>query len=94
MLLELVRTPGYISWQGEQWLFHCSQLMCYLGPWGQDAFNAAADDGDGAAFAATVTALPDSAWNALEPAAGAGSVMVYVFKCEVCGDIRGHWDCD
>jgi uncharacterized protein CbrC (UPF0167 family) len=32
-LWELLRTPGFHSWQGEQWLFCCRQPMSYLGGW-------------------------------------------------------------
>ncbi len=28
VLRELVRSPNYISWQGEQWLFHCRRPTC------------------------------------------------------------------
>ncbi|WP_181448805.1 CbrC family protein [Nonomuraea aridisoli] len=31
VLLELVRTPTYSTWQGEQWLFCCGDAMTYLG---------------------------------------------------------------
>jgi hypothetical protein len=33
ILLELVRTPTYVTWQGEQWLFCCASAMVYLGEW-------------------------------------------------------------
>src|SRR4051794_40376538 len=32
-LRELLRTPGFHSWQGERWLFCCRQPMTYLGGW-------------------------------------------------------------
>ncbi len=33
IMFELLRTPGYHSWQGEQWLFCCNYPMTYLGEW-------------------------------------------------------------
>ena len=27
-----MRSPTYLTWQGEQWLFHCERAMRYLDP--------------------------------------------------------------
>ena len=35
-LFELLRTPSYLTWQGEKWLFCCQKPMIYLGNWGQN----------------------------------------------------------
>lgn len=30
----VARTPGYVSWQGDQWMTHCDDACAYLGPVG------------------------------------------------------------
>src|SRR5262249_8151624 len=49
-LLELVRTPTYITWQGEQWQFCCGRPMIYLGELKETDFERRAPDGDGRAL--------------------------------------------
>jgi len=96
VLLDLVRTPSYITWQGEQWLFHCQQAMQYIGRWGRSQFNAAAIDGDGRALAIAIADLNPDAWDlglAAQPSNNS-SVTVYMFRCTKCGAHRGHWDVD
>lgn len=94
VLLELVRTPNYVTWQGEQWLFHCRGPMRYLGLWGRSDFTAAAPDGDGATFALSTADLPKDMWPYLSEPPDVGSVLTYMFQCPTCGAHRGHWDAD
>ncbi len=88
-LLELLRTPAYTTWQGEQWLFCCQRPMVYLGAWDTVDFNAHALDGNGRAlFDQIVTYGSDALWHhQLHDATG-----VYVFRCPVCQTMRAHWD--
>ncbi len=50
MMLELLRTPGYRSIQGETWLFCCKAPMVYVGEWSRQKFVEMAPDGNGRAF--------------------------------------------
>lgn len=96
ILLELLRTPAYVTWQGERWLFHCRRAMRYIGRWGRSQFDTAAGDGDGRSLAAATAGLDAEAWDhglADEPSAESG-LTVYMFRCAVCGAHRGHWDVD
>lgn len=97
-LMELTRTPNYMAWQGEQWLFHCCQPMRYLGRWGRDEFQRRAPipDRDGREYALLTAGVdadvyddylpddPSESWNA----------MAYMFECTICRAHRGHWDMD
>lgn len=94
VLLALVRSPGYITYQSEQWLFHCRQPMRYLGPWGKRDFETVAEGGAEALAMAVVDDLHDEAWEDLHEIGGEGSVLIYMFECVACGTNRGHWDCD
>lgn len=96
ILLELVRTPRYVTWQGERWLFHCQRAMRYIGRWGKLQFGAAAADGDGRALAFAAADLNAETWDyglADQPSSNS-SVTVYMFRCTQCGEHRGHWDSD
>lgn len=88
-LMELVRTPSFISWQGERWLFCHQRPMIYLGSWRQDDFDKAAPDGHGEKlFTTVVDAGSEEFW----PYINSRSVSVYVFRCQDCGELRGYHD--
>jgi len=90
MMLELLRTPGYGTWQGECWLFCCSYPMTFVGEWHQEAFNRRAPDGNGEQLYYAIAAdVPPGTWESL-----GGSLAVYVFECKKCGKLRAHWDMD
>jgi uncharacterized protein CbrC (UPF0167 family) len=88
-MLELLRTPGYISIQGERWELCCERPMIYLGQWTQDEFNAAAPEGDGQALFDEIVQKPeDGLWeDDLHDSAG-----IYVFRCAACGRKTANWD--
>jgi uncharacterized protein CbrC (UPF0167 family) len=91
LLFELLRTPGYITWQGEQWQFCCGRPGIYLGEWKEDDFDRRAPDGDGQALFRQVD-LDDSVtdlWGQLSRIGGP-----YVFRCPVCRRLSGHSDMD
>jgi hypothetical protein len=94
VLNELVRTPGYISWQGDEWLFHCEAAMRYLGLWGKAAFTRAAQNGSPEELAYQAAGIHNEAYADLANVGGESHVCVYMFDCTSCGTLRGHWDCD
>lgn len=94
-LLELLRTPGFSTWQGDRWLFHCGQPMIYVGEWKEKELNAHAPQGDGLAWLTNVMDLepeefsPQQLWDALHRLGG-----IYMFRCPTCERYRGYWDID
>jgi uncharacterized protein CbrC (UPF0167 family) len=89
-LIELVRTPGYITWQGEQWQFCCGRPMVFVGEWKQKEVLQHVQRGDAEAWLASVMG---KSWNiSLAELEGIGGP--YMFHCVNCGKFRGHWDCD
>jgi uncharacterized protein CbrC (UPF0167 family) len=88
---ELLRTPSFVSWQGEFWLFSGGHPMVYVGAWTRVEFCMHAEDGKGEAlFNEIVEDLPErDLWPELEPD---GSVAAYVFRCPETGRLRASWD--
>jgi uncharacterized protein CbrC (UPF0167 family) len=88
-LFELLRTPSYVTWQGECWLFCCKEPMIYLGSWGQDEFKNHAPDGNGKALFDEIVEDGNLAlWEGkLHDAAS-----IYVFRCHKCNRLRAQWD--
>lgn len=88
---ELLRTPTYVSWQGEVWLFNAGKPMVFLGSWSREQFNARAEDGNGKAlFEKIVEDLPPfDIWERFEPGS---ELCVYVFECATTGILRASWD--
>jgi len=94
VLRDLVRTPNYITWQGEQWLFHCRRPMSYIGLWGKRDFVSHAVGGDGRAYANASAGIHDDVWEHLSDRRGESAILVYMFECRACGHHRGHFDMD
>lgn len=93
-LMELVRTPGYISWQGERWLFCCGGPMVYVGEWRKADFSRNDKDGDGQALFSEMCAgeeWSDFSWDTLDHDIPG---VIYAFRCTTCDRRRAHWDCD
>lgn len=97
-LLELVRTPSYVSWQGDQWLFHCRRPMAFVAECREArelVDRAGTEPAAVQAFAHALDLdLSDSAeaWAAF--AAGDFHGSLFVFACDSCRAIVAHWDCD
>ncbi len=88
-MLELLRTPGYSSIQGETWLFCCKAPMIYIGGWSRQTFSEMAPDGNGRAFFDSVVRDPvEGLW---EDDLG-DTTGIYVFRCAACRNYKGHWD--
>jgi uncharacterized protein CbrC (UPF0167 family) len=88
-MFELLRTPTYISIQGEQWQFCCRRAMVFVGKWNREEFSAHAPDGDGRRlFEEVVQGCIPGLWeDRLHDVTG-----VYVFRCPSCARMRAHWD--
>lgn len=94
----LLKTPQFVTWQGERWLVHCDDFMIYLGEWEPVDFGKNAPDGDGRKlFMQMVEKELGDLWDrtipqgATEPAAW--HFQIHAFRCAHCGTLRGHWDC-
>lgn len=90
-LVELTRTPNYLTWQGERWLFCCQKPMRYLGELDEDL----------AKHHDTIRADGEFAKEILGPHEGEyfdvgmfGGPVIYVFECQNCGKKRAHYDID
>ena len=94
--LDLIdtRTPGFQSWQGNQWLACCDKPCVFMGDanandlagrW-KDLVPALREDLGGA--------LEDDFDDWLENAEHGGSPAVYVFQCPTCSKRHFYWDMD
>ncbi len=91
-LNELIRTPGYTSWQGDIWLFCCSKPMVFVGEWGIEDFRQHSADGNVGALVAKMSHPSEAQhWHGMFPDWG---VNFYVFRCSGCGKYRAHNDSD
>ena len=93
---ELVerRTPGFVSWQDHGWQVCCARACAYIGE--ADAADLAGRWA--AAIPSILSKLKD--WPDADKAGlirnirKGGSPCAYVFRCQVCGALKGFWDCD
>ncbi len=91
-LFELIRTPGYITWQGTRWLFCCKLPMTYIGAWQSLKTLPIA----GAIFNQLLDSLlknekdKDMAIECLSNGTG----CIYTFRCRTCNKLRANWDID
>lgn len=91
MMFELLRTPNYLTIQGERWQFCCREAMVFVGQWRQEQFAQHAPDGNGQLFFEQIVQdrLPWLWTSGLHEGIG-----VYVFRCGRCGRMTAHWDID
>lgn len=89
---ELLRTPGYISWQGENWLFCCRRPMTYLGGWGHVSESLGTADRD--AFFRGLFDPGDDAVSWGPDGFSGESACLYIYRCRTCGRHRAHYDFD
>ncbi|TYQ18136.1 UNVERIFIED_CONTAM: hypothetical protein Cloal_0547 [Acetivibrio alkalicellulosi] len=87
---ELIhRTPGYGGWQQEYWLSHCGDFCSFEGFVGwseiEGIINDLEDDISESGF------TKDDLQRIL---VNGGSLQGYLFKCNICGKYRIHFDCD
>ncbi len=90
---ELVenRTPGFVTNQGVKWQMCCGRACVYIG-------EATAADLTGRWKSAVPSILRDcEGWSEEQKAELIASIGIdpaaYVFECQVCGGLKGFWDC-
>ena len=85
------RTPGYTSWQGPEWMFHCGDGCAFLGDASLETLRGIS--AEGRAELATEFSLSEEDWHELvdeyEPGA---EPAIYHFRCLSCGTDRFHMD--
>jgi len=95
---ELLRTPNYATWQGEQWIFCCQRPAVFVGAWDIGQWEAAAEEFDLALedLLADTLGVTDSELDTLLEAleAESDSLVTYVFRCPACAALLGHYDRD
>lgn len=94
VLLELVRTPSFVTWQGERWLFCCNDLMTYVGEWQQADFSRQAKDGNGQALFTQLCSGEDWTGWTWDSLGMDFPGVIYAFRCRTCETHRVYWDCD
>jgi uncharacterized protein CbrC (UPF0167 family) len=89
MMFELLRTPTYMSIQGERWQFCCRKPMVFLGRWEREDFHPRAPDADGRKLFDEIIQRPvPGLWeDELHDITG-----IYVFRCTDCNRLTAHWD--
>ena len=88
------RTPGFMGWQQERWLFHCGDAMAFLRPAGRKDLDPHPE-----AIAAVKEEWPrpedaerfEAYLDALDPA---GGPTAYLFRCLHCGTHLAYSDSD
>ena len=85
-----LRTPGYETWQGNPWMFHCGDGGVFQGDATAEAVANASSQAR-AHWEANNSNPWDEVMDGYRPGTGLG---VYHFVCRQCGMDLFHWDCD
>ena len=89
-LSELTRTPNFVTWQGDRWLFQRAQPMIYIGEWKKHDFETHAPHGLAAEefFKQVVLDYDPKLWPHVE------NVCIYVFRESRTGGYAAFYDMD
>jgi hypothetical protein len=96
-LQELLRTPQYHTWQGENWLFCCGRPMIYAGSTRLPELTAwGAESGRTPEQLVVAMLAPDPIEDveAFMNHVTEGKLSLYSFRCPTCSKRRAHWDRD
>jgi uncharacterized protein len=89
------RTPGFTSWQQEQWWTHCGDAAQFLGPAGHDELEALGQKAIASFRESAGLDEVDDEWDELFEALDKdASPTAYLFKCLKCGRYGGYVDQD
>lgn len=88
------RTPGFISWQGEQWFTHCGDAAQFLGRVGSEDLNTFGPKAIEAIAESCAIEDEDEQQEFMESLDKNGSPTAYLFKCAKCGAFGGYTDSD
>jgi len=92
LLLELVRTPTFETWQGSRWLFCCKRPMTYIGEWKRAKETLLASETMESIFRRALSS--DDQVEIAISCANNGVGGVYFFRCKECNNLRANWDTD
>ncbi len=89
VIFELLRTPTFLTIQGEDWQFCCKDPMYYIGTWSRNDFCKNASDGNGKKyFERIIQKNVNGLWeDTLHDRTG-----IYIFECQHCKSQRAVWD--
>jgi len=89
-LSELTRTPNFVSWQGDVWLFQGARPMVYIGEWKKRDFEAHCPQGmlPEEFFRQVLRGYDPRLWQY------ADNVCIYVFLDGVTGVHAAYYDMD
>lgn len=88
-MYELLRTPDYETWQGDNWQFHNGHPMAFVGEWNRDDFDR--NRGDATVEDFMVQVLGSEFRCSLEYE---DAVCKYIFQDTMSGIFKGHYDFD
>ncbi|MGG6463726.1 CbrC family protein [Solilutibacter silvestris] len=89
IMFELLRTPDYITWQGDQWLFCCKHPMTFMGfKTAQQLLALDKQYTEETLFQKVTQGRFTFSHGAID------GFSFYLFKCKTCGTNRFHWDMD
>jgi uncharacterized protein CbrC (UPF0167 family) len=87
------RTPGYTTWQGEEWQACCQDACAFLGDAEQADLKSLPTD-ERQRLLARMGLDEEELVEIVENYQVGGSPAFYKFKCLHCGKLRFAWDCD
>lgn len=86
------RTPGYLSWQQDEWVTHCNDACAFIGDADIEILKTLTPEERGEIF--RTNEIDDAGWKDLlsyyEPR---GDPAIYHFKCLHCGKNVFNYDC-
>lgn len=86
------RTPGYNSWQPENWKAHCGDACAFLGDVSKEDMGNI--DSEARSWLSSEMDLDSDEWDKfLEDYEVGGDPAVYKFSCLHCGAVLYDWDC-
>ena len=79
------RTPGFVGWQAEHWMYHCADAASYLGPVGWDDIAALPDAIESLRGDLSAIGVGDAeAGRLIKGMRRDGDVTGYLFRCLHC----------